>query len=235
MNLLQRWKQTALHNKALVLTSVLVAFGTLFYAGAAVFQICMMKNIGKQTTKQTEQLITEANRIANSMEETSKQSKSALQASIEMARRDQRAWIGPITMEEPTLSDANGRPVYIKEGIATKFTVYIINSGKSPALNVKFTIDIYFLPSNIKFSPKNMKIRSLGVLQPQMRYLLNVISPTFTPSIIDSIKNNNGFLYIAGKITYEDVFRIPHLTTFCIYLVSSLNGFTPCDTYNDAN
>jgi hypothetical protein len=44
MKLFQRWKQTAIHNKALVWSGVLVALGTLFYAAAACFQIYLMKS-----------------------------------------------------------------------------------------------------------------------------------------------------------------------------------------------
>ena len=64
MKILQRWKQTALHNKALVVTSILVAIGTLFYTGAAIFQYCLMKqsaieqlNLMKQTAKENSEQI----------------------------------------------------------------------------------------------------------------------------------------------------------------------------------
>ena len=104
MKCFQRWKQTALHNKALVLTGLLVAAGTLFYAGAAVFQICLMKYTARQATVQTERLIAETNRIAKSMEtanaqnrksmeDTLAQSKATLDANIKAAELDQRAWV----------------------------------------------------------------------------------------------------------------------------------------------
>lgn len=60
MNIWQRWRQTALHNRALVLSSVLMAFGTVFYAGAAVIQICMFQRSSKQAAEQTDKLIAAA-------------------------------------------------------------------------------------------------------------------------------------------------------------------------------
>jgi hypothetical protein len=61
MTIFQRWKQTALHNKALVISGVIVAFGTLFYAGAVIVQIRIAKRSAKATSDQIEKLITAAN------------------------------------------------------------------------------------------------------------------------------------------------------------------------------
>jgi hypothetical protein len=42
--------------------------------------------------------------------------------------------------------------------------------------------------------------------------------------------------YVFGRITYTDVFKIHHWTTFCVRLdVKDTLGFIPCDAYNDAN
>lgn len=57
MKLLQRWKQTAIHNKALVLTGCIVAVGTLFGTGAAIFQVCIMLANNRSTTEQIKKLI----------------------------------------------------------------------------------------------------------------------------------------------------------------------------------
>jgi hypothetical protein len=238
MKFLQRWKQTALHNKALVLTGVLVAAGTLFYAGAAIFQICLMKHTAKQAAVQTERLIAEANRIANSFETTLEQTKKSLDASIEMARRDQRAWIGPIEVT-PAWRDAANNPIYIKEGAPAVFGVVIVNSGKSPALKVKSKIKFIVLPAEREFAPNYNKIqsKSVVVIQPEMRMTMKTaVSPrAVTASDINIIKNGGSIVYLFGEITYEDVFKIPHLTTFCMTLAPTLDSFIAHKTYNDAN
>jgi hypothetical protein len=61
MTLFQRWKQTALHNKALVLTGFIVALGTLFGTGAAILQVCMMRENNRKTSEQIAKLIDAAN------------------------------------------------------------------------------------------------------------------------------------------------------------------------------
>ena len=64
MNLFQRWKQTTIANKGLVLSSILMAFGTLFYAGAAIVQVRIMKRSARDVSSQTDKLIEQANRNA---------------------------------------------------------------------------------------------------------------------------------------------------------------------------
>jgi len=65
MNLLQRWKQTTISNKALVITGCLAAFGTLFYAGAATIQVCIMRKSARDASWQMEKLIQQAEKNAS--------------------------------------------------------------------------------------------------------------------------------------------------------------------------
>jgi hypothetical protein len=53
MNIFQRWKQTSIANKGLVFSSILMAFGTLFYAGTAIVQVCIMKQNAHDVSLQT--------------------------------------------------------------------------------------------------------------------------------------------------------------------------------------
>lgn len=62
MTILQRWRQTALHNKALVLSGVLTAFATVFYAAAAAFQVWFLNENTKQAAKQTDNLVKAMNK-----------------------------------------------------------------------------------------------------------------------------------------------------------------------------
>src|ERR1700691_3588014 len=61
MTVVQRWKQTALHNKALVLSGLIVALGTAVSTGTAVFQVCMARKYNRDTTQQIQKLIEAAN------------------------------------------------------------------------------------------------------------------------------------------------------------------------------
>jgi hypothetical protein len=172
------------------------------------------------------------------MEKTLEQSKEALDSTIEIARRDQRAWVGTIEVI-PAWRDASNNPIYIKEGSPARFGVTIINSGKSPALKVRCKTKFTTLAADVKFSPNYEKFQrqSIGVIQPQGRFILPT-APSLGPitaADIDIFKNSKGILYLFGEITYEDIFKIPHWTTFCMFLAPTLDNFVVHGTYNDAN
>ena len=57
MNILQRWKQTSIANKSLVISGFLMAFGTLFYAAAASLQVWIMHRSAKDAAVQTDKII----------------------------------------------------------------------------------------------------------------------------------------------------------------------------------
>jgi hypothetical protein len=61
MNILQRWKQTALHHKALILSGVIAAVGTVVSTGTAIFQIHMANQNNRDTSQQIQKLIDAAN------------------------------------------------------------------------------------------------------------------------------------------------------------------------------
>jgi hypothetical protein len=57
MNIFQRWKQTTIANKSLVISGFLMAFGTLFYAGAASVQVWIMRRSAHDASLQTDKII----------------------------------------------------------------------------------------------------------------------------------------------------------------------------------
>lgn len=238
MQVFQRWKKTALHNKALVLTGVLVAVGTLFYTGAAIFQYCLMKQTAKENSEQTDKIIAEAKNITAAAEGSLEQSKRALDASIETSRRDQRAWVGPIDIIHPSHKDGS-RTVFVKEGDRPTFGVIVTNSGKTPALKVtplqRMVVSFTKEPLIIRYNQPRTK-PSIGVLQPNAKLLLETDkTEPFTKEIISRLESGQVTLYVFGIITYEDIFKRSHKTTFCMYMSSDLSSMKICETYNDAD
>ncbi len=192
-------------------------------------------------------LLTEIKKQTKAMQDSSiyirdtmKQSGKALDASIDIARTDQRAWIGTITVSPAQLKDTDNKPIYLKEGSPATFGVEIINSGKSPALNVTSTIAVSIRRNNVKFSDPHLTpwgVVSMRVIQPQGHDMLPTrpLTPPPTNSVIESIKSGENILYLFGVITYKDIFQRSHQNTFCFYLYPSLDTFGNCDTYNDAD
>jgi hypothetical protein len=91
MKVTQRWKQTSLANKMLVVTSSFMAFGTVFYAGAAIFQIHILRQSAQQTSQQTEKLITASERLANSANAAVEDARNASREMADRAERITRA------------------------------------------------------------------------------------------------------------------------------------------------
>jgi len=100
---------------------------------------------------------------------------------------------------------------------------------------------MFYWESKDKVIPTYNKVGKLSktVLQPNGEA---VLSPPPIPdesaiNKADIANMNSGkfILYIAGKITYEDVFGRSHSTLFCQFLNPSLTVFNSCEHYNEAD
>jgi hypothetical protein len=145
---------------------------------------------------------------------------------------DQRAWVGPVEFLKPIDLRADGRPVFV---------VIITNGGKTPAFKMKTKMTYIpvkkgeiFRPN---FPPDSSPRYGVVTLQPGMRMQMLSGPPVkaFDQPGIDSLKSGQIVLYIFGLITYEDVFRIPHQTEFCMMLDRDLTTANACGTFNKAN
>jgi hypothetical protein len=245
MNLIQRWKQTALHNKGLVFAGFLVAAGTTLYAFAAVQQVYILKESGRQATSQTEKLILAANRLAQAadaaniqslraMEQGLAQGRAALDAQIESSRLDQRAWVGiKSVVSEPLQA---GKPLQIG--------VEITNVGRTPAFELRPVvswrvgdrIDI----NTYAVSKERMNlIKAAGeppvVLFPGQVFSAAIVPGTPNDEFIKQVESGTRMIYVFGELKYVDGSHRPHITKFCFYYVASSGRFNLCDRYNYAN
>jgi hypothetical protein len=240
MTLRQRWKQTSLPNKLLIWTGVLVAVGTLFYAGAAVVQVCLMKQATKESAAQVDRLVGTTNaaidksvqasnksladalrqnrealdaamtRYKTSLDISTQQSKAALDASIEASRNDQRAWLA--------IADLR----VIKEPAASEqFSVNysVSNSGKTPALEATAKNMIAFDTSEP--TPPNWSTVAevgRGVIFPNTisRDLIESLEASkMTKPVVDAYNNRVSRLYLRTRVDYVDVFGTSHWSENC--------------------
>ena len=220
----------------LLIATTLAFIAAAIYAEIAYKQWCTMNATFKEIEKQTAASKTSAEAAVNAVQVA----KDTLKTNIEMARQDQRAWIGATEIIAPKLRAANNKPIYIKEESPIQFAAWILNSGKSPALEVKHSVNFIIIPTGKSFvadyGPINKQKGSLTVLQPQMGLKIETVPSAPIPAtVVDAIKNGQVILYFFGKITYSDIFKVPHTTTFCMYLSPSLDAFASSYAYNDAN
>jgi len=71
----QRWKQISLPNKLLVVASILMAFGTLFYGGVAIFQYRMMREQSETAKRQLAAMQEQSDVMQKSLENFRDQAK----------------------------------------------------------------------------------------------------------------------------------------------------------------
>ncbi len=233
MTLIQRWKQTALHNKALVLTSLLVAFGTIFYAGAAAFQVWILEKSSETTSSQNSQLIWQADRIAKAMESSVDRSKAALDATIESFHLEQRAWVAVNFVDMPLMLD---KPLLAK--------VTFINTGRTPAVRVTQVVgfDAEFKRIHELAEPNPKWFRQASIILPGLPATAPAEPRTKNPidvltqAGIDAINKGQVFIYVWGEIKYFDVFGAPHFTKFCGEYSPKAGLFGVCNfPFADAN
>jgi hypothetical protein len=208
--------EVTLSDWLMVLFTAVIAY----YASA---QYAEMHGAGAQTDR----IIAADERLATAMENSVAASGKALDATIAQNQLDQRAWVGPVGIIQPDFKGTS----------AFSISTLISNSGKTPALNFrnKYTWVIMLKKGIFKATYKNPQgVPSTSAIFPNDRLTLISIPIPLRSEFLDLITRGEALFYVYGELTYDDVFRQPHFTHFCMFYDST---FKPgvCQTYNDAN
>ena len=246
MKLLQRWKQTALHNKALVFTSLLVAFGTLFYAGAAVVQVYIMEAAAKATGEQTQKLITQAEKnaaAAQSFAASADKIDNAIRNANAIAMRaidvGNRPWMGVKSLK-----------IDLQVGKPTRTNVNFTNFGKSPAehfvIHMGYDLDKGCPSANFKYTigrtkggplhPEKEATSESTVMPGESTHNLESVDEHTVPDAqaMFLLNTHKTHLYFYGEADYSDWHGGKHHTHFCtIYAPNAPPQVA--QEYNDAN
>jgi len=236
-----QWREVSIDRKI----ELLLVIGGLILAGAVMKNgVAQLWQMDAQTTAmkgqlaemkaggaQVDTVITAMNRIASSMEESAKQSKAALDYTIEKSRLDQRAWL--------TISQAVIQ-VPIVAGRTSDITLTLKNSGKSPALKMRFRQAaklVSQLPTGLMPKvPLSKPVESVSVIGPDgtsVNHFTLAPLPAWQVSLLDSGK---GRIVTFGTVIYFDIFNIEHDTTFCFFQQElAKTELSPCERWNEAN
>jgi hypothetical protein len=171
----------------------------------------------------------------------------AANGAAESERLDKRAWISTQSMSIK-ITD-------YKTPIAAQ--AVIINSGKTFAFNARVDYSLLFSHDEKNISewairpsrPEPSTIASVGTIPPNLPRILFVFPSESELSqfsshdtkqgrdlLLSSLKEKKMFIYLFGRISYEDIFHVSHYTNFCgEYNPDTGAGFDACPTYNDAD
>jgi hypothetical protein len=158
------------------------------------------------------------------------QAEKSLSATIEQFRLDQRAWLDIGDISKPN----------VVLGSTPNWVVPIVNTGKTPAFHVWHVVTGKSYPKGEKFKAiytKFDKVRTLVAILPgpAMHSTYTKTAHPITTTDIQHLGSGEDIFYIYGQMTYDDVFKQPHHTHFCFYLMLNLKDLAACDTYNDAD
>jgi hypothetical protein len=140
---------------------------------------------------------------------------------------DQRAWIGVKNIDIRL------------DGNKLLANVVVSNTGKTPALDVRYTatIDTRHNAGNIEqFIREPHKVSSEGsssILAPNA-ILIMPMSPSdiLAADLIEDIKSGKKTVYLFGETTYLDYFRRSHTTRFCVFYIDNTMGPADCPKGN---
>ncbi len=147
----------------------------------------------------------------------------------ESMRFDQRAWVGGLGV--PNLTFTVGEPIVIEADFN--------NSGKTPALHVRVDSELRSmrLDETLSFTyPPRKGVPSLSTIQPgQHVSTRNRSEAPLTQAQLEGLKAGTYIIYLYGKFTYEDIFKRPHRTRFCLIVNRDLKRVDVCGKYNEAD
>jgi hypothetical protein len=253
MTILQRWKQTALHNKALVLTGLIVALGTVFGTGAVIVQVCLMQRNNRQTSEQIAQIIQAANVQASA----ARQIADASNRNVEAANKFSASAEGINTHtanavgEFHRLADSSEKSIGRSQeafkneqrawiGVSmggvnysttpSTLLIYLSNSGRTPAFNVS---EITYKNSSVYGGdtlsyevPITQEPSTKGTLPPGFPLGVTYEIKVVPPRDVVSMGSLKFVIIYSGKITYDDAFKRPHWTQYCFYATGFVSGLS---------
>ncbi len=229
------------YRRTVVLLTAVIAGATVAYSVSAYWQL---RILGTQAQAMNETLvetrgIAEATKLAaeatiasgKAAQDSADAAKESNRITLQMARNDQRAWIGTKSLigEE------------IRPGVRIQFGVIVANLGKTPAKKVKTQTSWRALPRTTPFSPvynkstTNIEQMSTSVLMPTFEGTLLAPPITLGEDQVEALRSGRAHFYVYGRITYEDVFGRSHKTTWCLFVNEKLDRMAACEIYNDAD
>ena len=260
MRLVQRWKQTSLPNKALVSTSVLVAFGTLFYAGAAAWQVCIMRTSAQQSSEQTAKLIQQAEKNAKAAEDFAKaaQSQSDEMAQLVSKSGNQATSTNALAVQARRSADTSDlalklqtRPWMgierinvdgnVEAGGTLKVSIVFKNWGLSPSLHTASEAQLTGSCDELPKHPiyKIVTPPTPAAVMPNQLFQTETFEAArpLNEQDLGALKvNSKCNLYIHARVTYSDLRNTKHWRHICgQWDKKTKQGFNTCPVYNDGD
>ncbi len=208
-------------------------------AGEQVKKMKDMSDAANKIREAAEGMVTQEQRIADNAQKaldgSNKQSKAALDASINQFRDEQRAWVG-FPLGEVTDDIAVGK--------SPKGLLRLQNNGRTPAIKVASETQAGVICGGFPRRPPYTvpETDSLMTIMPGAPpingYPVNLVTDSLPLKEKDLLftKVPGCELYIYGKVTYSDTFSRLHWQHYCAsWKKGTPRDFLGCSFYNDGD
>lgn len=145
-----------------------------------------------------------------------------LSSQLETQRIDQRAWV--------SLTD-----IEVK---GNRFYTVITNTGKTPANEFKGWISFMNTDDADKINGAFQNIPTAAVTdfgQIAPGRAITISNTTIIQPVMEKVENGDAKFTVLGKITYVDIFGIPHWTEYCRGAYRDFSGFSFVGTHNQTD
>jgi hypothetical protein len=190
------------------------------------------KDFADSTLREMKKQSTAMQDAATAAKSQAATSQTALDAASAASQLDQRAWVS-----------ANVSAPKIEFDKPAIMMVSTSNSGKTFACRAVITSYTRFAShelTTLEELKRGMPVRepaSVALLAPNVTYQTTITVPSEDIPKIEQRLGLNGFTYVWGDISYNDVFRKPHVTQYCGYRSQASGSieFLQCKFHTDAN
>jgi hypothetical protein len=247
MTLRQRWKQTSLPNKLLIIVGGFAALSTGLSVAIAYWQYELAVKSSEDTARQINTLIAAAHdmiqelNVSNAnqrvaIQNSGLQNKATLDSAAAIAgqqlssereglRLERRAWVGPVGISVGNFA----------VGSKTVITVRIDNRGTTPALSTTARLQVKLdKASNGCNIPVGSEAEtSSSVLFPNQGItLVNEHRVSLTEALMSALNRqptdpNAIRLCVNIDVSYTDIFKTPHRSMFCGFVTQPKGAKTP--------
>jgi hypothetical protein len=170
---------------------------------------------------------------------------------LETMRTDQRAWLE--VERNPDSPRGDLTTVEFTAGQPVTYPIRVANVGKTPAQHVIVRLFLNIIGTDqeppldrvdkaVPGSPYPFNLMETGIIFPNADMKLlgdrakkGGANQTATDEEVGAIKDGRGLLVVYGVVTYDDVFKRPHWTKFCIEAPRQASSTSGCAYYNSAD
>lgn len=242
----RRYRKLQLWFNGVLMAATIVTAGTVLHQNDIFYKGLVEATKQSKAAMESAQVATDALALNKESAESAtaqgelarQESRRALEMTIDTQRLGDRAWLAPSRFDL----------VQMETNKEWQSIAVITNTGRTAALDIEVYRFAWFEDKSLgtgeieplyqeRFKRRAPRPLRLGSVFPGSTYSAVFTSEGVTANEIDvaDIATGKKFVYLIGEIRYLDVYRVRHLTQFCVRWTPSLKAYLICPEHIRAN